>query len=125
MEKTTSTDTAPSQAVAKPSLKARFTTLFNDYGAVAIGVYFAIFALCIAGFAIALRTGLDTQALGERLGVHLDGAGGTAGTLFAAWLLTKAIQVPRIFATLVLTPLVGRLPFIARLLHQRRQEPKH
>jgi hypothetical protein len=124
VEKPTSTDTAPAQAATKPSLKERFTTLFNDYGSVAIGVYFTIFALSIAVFAIALRTGLDLKALSERLGVQLEGAGGTAGTLFAAWVLTKAIQVPRIFATLVLTPLVGRLPFVARLLHRRREEPK-
>jgi Protein of unknown function (DUF1279) len=124
VDKPTSTDTAPAQASAKPSLKERFTTLFNEYGPVAILVYFSIFGLCIAGFAIALRSGLDTQAISQKLGVQLEGAGGTAGTLFAAWLLTKALQVPRIFATLVLTPLVGRIPFVARRLHRNREAPK-
>jgi hypothetical protein len=101
-------------------VKARFTTLLSEYGPVAFGVYFGLFFLCIAGFAIALRTGFDLKALGERLGVQLDGAGGTAGTLFGAWVLTKAIQVPRIFATLALTPLVGRLPPVARMLRRQR-----
>lgn len=124
VEKTTSTDTAPAQASAKPSLKERFTTLFNEYGTVAIVVYFTIFGLSIAGFAIALRTGLDMQAISQKLGLQLEGAGGTAGTLVAAWLLTKAIQIPRIFATLVLTPVVGRIPFVARRLQRNREAPK-
>ncbi|WP_224368016.1 FAM210A/B-like domain-containing protein [Hyalangium versicolor] len=105
-------------------MKTRFTTLFNEYGLVAIVVHFTIFGLSILGFAVALRMGLDTQALSQKLGVQLEGASGTAGTLFAAWLLSKAIQVPRIFATLVLTPLVGRIPFVARRIQRNREETK-
>ncbi|WP_224240121.1 FAM210A/B-like domain-containing protein [Hyalangium gracile] len=123
VDKPTSTDTAPAQATAKPSVKERFTVLFREYGPLAIGVYLAIFALSVAGFAVALSAGVDLQTLGQRVGVQLDGAGGTAGTLFIAWVLTKALQVPRIFATLVLTPLVGRIPFIARRLPGRGTTP--
>jgi hypothetical protein len=36
--------------------------------------------------------------------------------------LTKVIQVPRILVTLALTPLIGRIPFVARLL-KRFEEP--
>ena len=57
--------------MAKPSLKERFTSLLNTYGPVAFGVYFAIFFLCVAGFAVAIRMGLQVES-----------AGGTAGTGF-------------------------------------------
>jgi hypothetical protein len=124
VDKTTSTDTAPAPAVTKPSVKERFSTLLNEYGPVAFSVYFAIFFLSIAVFAVAIRSGLDTQALAQRFGVKLEGAGGTAGTLLGAWVLTKALQVPRIFATLALTPVVGRIPFVARLRQRSREEPK-
>lgn len=98
--KPTSTDTPPSSTPlpAKPSLKQRMTALLEDYGPVAFAVYFAIFFLCIAGFALAFR-----------MGFQMEGVGGTAGTLGAAWLATKALQPLRILATLALTPPVGRL----------------
>jgi hypothetical protein len=94
--KDTSTQT-PTPAAAKPPLKERFKALMEDYGPVAFAVYFAIFFLCIAGFAVAFR-----------MGFQMEGVGGTAGTLGAAWLATKVIQPIRILATLALTPLVGR-----------------
>jgi hypothetical protein len=126
--KPTSTDTAPgptpspAPAAAKPSLKERFSALLKEYGPVAFLVYFTIFFLCIAGFSVAIQAGL-AEALSEQFDVELDGKGGLAGTLFAAWAVTKVIQVPRIFATLVLTPIVGRIGFVARLL-KRFQEPE-
>jgi hypothetical protein len=120
--KPTSTDTPPPQALAKPSTKERFSTLLKDYGPVAFGVYFTIFLLCILAFSVAIQAGLG-EALAQRFGVQLEGAGGTAGTLFGAWVVTKAIQIPRIFATLALTPLVGRVPLVARFV-RRGQESK-
>jgi hypothetical protein len=104
------------------SVKDRFSALLRDYGPVAFGVYFAIFFLCILGFSVAIKAGLG-QTLAQKLNVQLEGAGGTAGTLFGAWLVTKAIQIPRIFATLALTPVVGRIPFVARIV-KRFQESK-
>jgi hypothetical protein len=98
-------------------VKERFSMLLKDYGPVAFGVYFAIFFLCILAFSIAIQAGLG-ETLSEKLGVQLEGAGGTAGTLFGAWLVTKAIQIPRIFATLALTPVVGRIPFVARFVRR-------
>ena len=96
--KDTSTDTpTPAPPAAKPSLKERMKSLMEDYGPVAFSVYFAIFLLCIAGVAVAFR-----------LGFQMEGVGGTAGTLGAAWLATKVIQPIRILATLALTPPVGR-----------------
>lgn len=96
--KPTPTDTpAPAATAARPPLKERLKALMEDYGPVAFGVYFAIFFLCIAGFSVAFR-----------MGFQMDGVGGTAGTLGAAWVATKVIQPVRIGATLALTPLVGR-----------------
>jgi hypothetical protein len=119
----TSPDTTPAPAptaVAKPSLKERFSALLKEYGPVAFLVYFSIFFVCIAGFSVAIKAGL-AETLSQQFDVQLDGTGGLAGTLFAAWAVTKVIQVPRIFATLVLTPLVGRISFVARFL-KRFQE---
>lgn len=92
------TPTPAAPAAAKPSLKQRMTALMEDYGPVAFAVYFALFGLCIAGFSVAFR-----------MGFKMEGVGGTAGTLGAAWLATKVIQPLRILATLALTPPVGRM----------------
>ena len=118
--KPTSTDTSPPPALAKPSVKERFSVLLKDYGSVAFGVYFGIFFLSILVFSIAIKAGLG-DALAQRFGVELSGAGGLGATLFGAWVVTKAIQLPRIFATLALTPLVARIPPVARALHRARK----
>lgn len=83
---------------AKPPLQERLKTLLEEYGKVAVVIYFAIFGAVLGGFAIAIR-----------LGVEIESAAGTAGTLGAAWVATKLTQPLRILATLVLTPLVGKL----------------
>lgn len=92
--------------IEPPPLKDRLKTLLEEYGKVAVVVYFAIFAAVLGGFAIAIR-----------LGVEVDSAVGTAGTLGAAWVATKLTQPLRILATLVLTPLV------AKLVHQFNPKP--
>lgn len=60
--------------------------------------YFSIFALVFAGFAIAIS-----------MGVTVDSAAGTAGTVGAAYVATKLTQPLRILATLLLTPILGKL----------------
>jgi hypothetical protein len=113
VEKPTSTDTVPPQT--KTPLKERLKTLMTEYGFLAILVYLSTSVLSMTGFTIAILS-LDLKALGERFGVQLEGTSGLLGTLGAAWVLTKVIQVPRILLTLALTPLIGRIPFVARLL---------
>lgn len=115
VEKPTSTDTAPPQA--RPPLKERLKTLMAEYGFLALLVYLSTSVLSMTGFTIAILS-LDLKALGDRFGVQLEGTSGLLGTLGAAWVLTKVIQVPRILATLALTPLIGRIPFVARLLQR-------
>lgn len=77
-------------------MKKRLETLFAEFGAIAITIYFTIFGLTLGSFAIALNAGLEVEGV----------AGGT-GTLAAAWVATKLTQPLRIIATLVLTPLVA------------------
>jgi hypothetical protein len=122
VQKPTSTDTAPPSAVARPSVKERFTRLMKDFGPVALVVYLSTSVLSMTVFSIIIQVGFDLKALGERFGVQLDGASGLMGTLGAAWVLTKVIQVPRIFATLALTPIVGRIPVVTRLLRRLQEE---
>ena len=82
---------------AKPSLTERLKLLLAEYGRVAIILYFTIFFLVLAGFAIAISAGFD-----------VEGAGETTGLIGAAWLATKVTQPIRIIVTLALTPLVAR-----------------
>ena len=76
----------------------KLKALLAEYGRVAIWTYFAIFALVLAGFVLAIAYGFD-----------IESAKGGAGTLGAAYLATKATQPLRIAATLALTPLIARL----------------
>jgi hypothetical protein len=76
----------------------KLKALLAEYGRVAIWTYFAIFALVLAGFALAITYGFDVES-----------AKGGAGVLGAAYLATKATQPLRIAATLALTPLIARL----------------
>lgn len=79
-------------------MKERLQKLLVEYGSLGLWVYFAIFALVLIGFALAIQ-----------LGVDVDGAAGTAGTWGAAYVATKLTQPLRILATLVVTPLVVRV----------------
>ena len=76
----------------------RLKVLLEEYGSTALATYFAIFAIVLAGFAVAIQQG-----------VQVESAQGSAGVLFGAWVATKATQPLRIAATLVLTPLLARL----------------
>jgi len=128
VEKPTSTDTAPTEAPAqaqtKAPLKERLKLLMTEYGFLAVLVYLSTSVLSMTVFTITILSA-DLRALGERFGVQLEGTSGLLGTLGAAWVLTKVIQVPRIFATLALTPFIGRIPFVARQLRRLEDESKN
>jgi len=76
--------------------KERFKALLAEYGRLALGTYFAIFALVFAGFVVAIAAGVE---------VH--GTLGNAGVFGAAYVATKLTQPLRILGTLLLTPLVA------------------
>lgn len=78
--------------------RARLKNLLAEYGKLAIYVYLAIFVVVLAGFAVAIQSGIKTE-----------GTVGKMGVVGAAWVATKVSQPLRILATLVLTPLVARL----------------
>ena len=85
--------------LAPPSMnRERLKSLLAEYGKLALYVYLAIFVVVLAGFALAIQSG-----------IKIESAAGTAGLLGAAWVGTKVTQPLRILATLLLTPLVARL----------------
>ena len=92
-------------------MKKRLETLFAEFGAIAITIYFTIFGLTLASFAIALNAGLE-----------VEGVAGSTGTLAAAWVATKLTQPLRIIATIVLTPVVAGI--VHRLRGTTPEHPK-
>jgi hypothetical protein len=85
----------------------RLKALIAEYGRLALVIYASLFVLTLAGFAIAIR-----------FGVQVEGTAGAAGTLGAAWVATKVTQPLRIGATLLLTPIVSAL--VARVRGKAR-----
>ena len=83
----------------KPPLSERLKVMMAEYGKVAFGTYFAIFGLVFLGSFLAIRFGFAAT----------ETTSGFAGTLGAAYALTKLSQPVRIAATLAATPLVSRL----------------
>lgn len=116
--KPTSTDTPLAPATAKPSFKERFSALMMTYGPLAPAIYLCTSVVSIAAFMFAISAGVDIPALAQRLGWQMEGTGETASTFFVAWLATKALQIPRMILTLALTPMVARIPFVARLMQR-------
>jgi hypothetical protein len=76
--------------------RERLKALLAEYGQMALYVYFGLFVLVFAGFAVAIAAG-----------VQVESAQGGAGVLGMAYLATKVTQPLRIAATLALTPLVA------------------
>jgi hypothetical protein len=69
----------------------------TEYGAVAVVVYLAIFAVVLLGSWAAIRFGWKPES-----------AAGRGGTFAAAYIATKLTQPLRIAATLALTPIVAK-----------------
>lgn len=86
------------EPLRKPPLGQRLKDLLAQYGPVALYTYLAIFVVVLVGSGLAIK-----------LGAGVDGAVGWAGTLGGAYAATKLTQPIRIFATLVLTPVVARV----------------
>jgi hypothetical protein len=86
------------ETTEKPTLGARLKGLFEKYGQLALVIYFVLFALVFAGFAVAISAGF-----------HVRSTAAGVGLVGSAWLATKLTQPIRIAATLALVPLVARL----------------
>ena len=74
----------------------KIKALFEEYGSLAFVIYFTIFGLVLAGFFFSIVWASGTES-----------GAGLGGSLFLAWASTKVTQIPRIGATLALTPIIG------------------
>jgi hypothetical protein len=83
--------------------------IVSEYGTIALALYLLIFALVLGGTWLGLLAGWAPAS-----------AGGTAGTLAAAYIITKLTQPLRIGATVLLTPVIARLWERARSKRPRR-----
>ncbi|MEX1186820.1 MAG: hypothetical protein WEA80_09550 [Gemmatimonadaceae bacterium] len=77
---------------------AKLKHLLAEYGLVAFTIYMTLFFGVLVGIYLAINAGWAP-----------DGVAANAGAWTAAYLATKLTQPLRIAATLVLTPVVGRL----------------
>ena len=79
-------------------MRKTIKSIFAEYGAIAVVVYFAIFFLVLFGFWAAIRFGWQPSSAAANLGIWT-----------AAYIATKLTQPVRIIATLAVTPLVAKL----------------
>lgn len=79
-------------------MMAKLKQLLADYGPVAATIYFTLFFAVMIGVYLAINAGWAPS-----------GVAGNAGAWTAAYIVTKLTQPLRIGATLVLTPIVGKV----------------
>src|SRR3954469_5425480 len=90
--------TPPAPQNRKPSSKERLKKLFEEYGSVAIGVFVVLWVTVLGGIWLAVKFGWKPESAA--------GEGGTFGGAYIAFRVTRPI---RIGATVVLTPIIGRV----------------
>nr|WP_217917537.1 hypothetical protein [Myxococcus sp. AM010] len=96
---------------AKPSLMARFKNLMLEYGPLALVVNYAIFGLVIVGFYAAIEFGFEPSSTGEK-----------AGSWAAAYAASQVVKPLRLAAVFVLTPLIARIPPVARFIERNKHK---
>lgn len=98
--------------------REKLKSLLAEYGNVALITYLVIWVLTLTGFAIAISTGVNVDAvmgsIARFFGSSWEGRTSGAGLAGLTWLATKLTQPLRIAATVALTP------FVASLLRKRR-----
>jgi hypothetical protein len=108
-------DTPPpagaTEKAAKPSLMARFKTLLLEYGPLALVVNYLIFGLAIVGFYAAIQFGFQPDSTGEK-----------AGSWAAAYAASQVVKPLRLAAVFVLTPLIARIPPVARFIERNKHK---
>ncbi len=77
-------------------MKKRISDLVAEYGTLAIVIHLVMLVLCIVGFAVALK-----------MGVEVKGVAGEGGIWVAAYAGAQIIKPFRFGATLVLTPVAA------------------
>ncbi len=86
-------------------MKKTMKEMLSEYGAIAVVVYLALFAVVLIGSFFAIRFGWTSNS-----------AAGTAGIWTAAYIVTKLTQPFRIAATVLLSAFIGRM-------WERRRKP--
>ena len=86
-------------------MKKTLKEILAEYGAIAVVVYLALFAIVLIGAYFAIRFGWTPKSVT-----------GDAGIWAAAYIFTKITQPLRIAATVVLSAFIGRL-------WEKRQKP--
>ena len=79
-------------------MKKTLKEILTEYGAIAVAVYLALFAIVLIG-----------AWAGIRLGWAPGGVMGNAGAWTAAYIVTKITQPLRIAATVIITTFIGKL----------------
>ncbi|MCP3163289.1 hypothetical protein [Myxococcus qinghaiensis] len=104
---------APTQTAkaAKPSLMARFKTLMLEYGPLALVTNYVIFGLVLVGFYFAIKLGFQPSSAGEK-----------AGSWAAAYAASQVVKPLRLAAVFVLTPLIARIPPVARFIERNKHK---
>lgn len=79
-------------------MRKTLKNVLAEYGAIAVVVYLALFALVLVGSYLAIRAGWTPGSVA-----------GEAGAWTAAYIVTKIAQPLRIAATVLITTFVGKL----------------
>jgi hypothetical protein len=82
-------------------MKEKLVAFFDEFGSLAVVVYFSIFGLTLAGFFVAILWGVQAGGVSE--------GASTFASLVAAYGATKLTQPLRIGATLAVTPPIALL----------------
>ncbi|WP_164001098.1 hypothetical protein [Pyxidicoccus caerfyrddinensis] len=96
---------------AKPSLMARFKNLLLEYGPLALLMNYVIFGLVIVGFYAAIQLGFQAESTGAK-----------AGSWAAAYAASQVVKPLRLAAVFMLTPLVARIPPVARFIERNKHK---
>lgn len=97
--------------VAKPTLAERFKTLLLEYGPLAVVMNFVILGVVMVGFYAAIQLGFQPET-----------AGAKAGSWAAAYAASQVVKPLRWVAVFVLTPLVARIPPVARFIERNKHK---
>lgn len=79
-------------------MKKTLKEIMTEYGAIAVVVYLALFAIVLIASYLAIRFGWKSTS-----------AAGSAGTWAAAYIITKITQPLRIAATVLLSAFIGKI----------------
>ncbi|AKF79250.1 hypothetical protein SAMN05443572_101254 [Myxococcus fulvus] len=89
----------------------RFKTLMLEYGPLALVTNYVILGLVVVGFYVAIRMGFQPSGTGEQ-----------AGTWAAAYVASQVVKPLRFAAVFVLTPLIARIPPVARFIERNKHK---